>query len=157
MEPQKDQKPARVKKPQAETEPPAETPTEQKKPARPKKVSPVDIAIAKYQENGWNVIKPPKGAVNDFLASRNGRFHFVNAITTETADEPKFHGEAKNNFVQNAFSNGATPVFAHVQITKSGPKVTYEDVNTGNRVLINQKSRQKDEDSNAAKPQPAKK
>jgi hypothetical protein len=97
--------------------------------------SPTDIAMAKYTESDWKVIKPPKGSLNDFVASRGNRFHFVQVVTKVTIDDPKYHGESKNNFVQNAFSNGAVPIFAHV-IEGPKPKVTFEDVNTGNRALI---------------------
>jgi hypothetical protein len=121
-------------------EPAKATPPEPAKPVRTKKETPLDIAAAKYIESGWSIIKPPKGAVNDFMASRGTRLHFVQVVTKTTIEEAKFHGEAKNNFVQNAFSNGAVPIFAHV-VEGSRPKVTFEDVNTGNRALISSRTK----------------
>lgn len=110
------------------------------KPARPKKVDPVDFVFGKYVENGWETVKGLKGTMNDIIARRNGRFHFIQVITKETGEDPKFQGEFKNNFVQNAFSNGATPVYAHIV----NGKVTFQDVNTNNRIIIGG-TRKKDE------------
>lgn len=124
-----DPKPA----PEQSQEEPAEKPAA--KPARVKPPTTIEIAMAKYTAAGWTIIKPPRGAVNDFMASRGARFHFVQVVTKSTIDDPKFHGEAKNSFVQNAFSNGAVPIFAHV-VEGSSPKVTFEDVNTGDRVIV---------------------
>lgn len=109
------------------------------KPVRAKKVTSLDIAIAKYQDNGWKVIKPAKGGLNDFIASRGTRIHFVQVVTKSTIGDAKYHGEAKNNFVQNAFSNSAIPIFAHV-VEGAKPKVTFEDVNTGNRAIVSARS-----------------
>lgn len=101
---------------------------------RAKKINPVDCVIEKYTENGWDAIRCPKGSLNDIIATRNGRFQYVQVVA---CDDPKFHGEFKNNFVQNAFSNSATPVFAHVVSGAKGTvKITFEDVNTNNRVII---------------------
>ena len=108
-------------------------------PVRTKKQTPIDIAIAKYQDCDWKVIKPAKGGLNDFIASRGNRIHFVQVVTKATIDDAKYHGEAKNNFVQNAFSNSAIPIFAHV-VEGSKPKVTFEDVNTGNRAIVSSRS-----------------
>lgn len=99
---------------------------------KPKITSPIDIAIAKYQSAGWIVIKSPAGSINDFIAQREKRLQFIQVVTEATIDNAKYHGIAKNDFVQNAFTNHAAPVFAHVV----GNEVTFEDVNTGNRVLV---------------------
>lgn len=124
-------KPSAAKQPVAK--PPAVKPPVAKPPAvKQPVVSPLEIAISKYKESGWEIIIPPKGSINDFIAKRKDRFHFVQIVTKATIDDAKFHGEAKNSFVQNAFSNGATPIFAHY----ANSKVTLEDVNTSNRVLI---------------------
>jgi hypothetical protein len=123
-------KSAAAKQPVAVIKPPAAI-------AKPVLMSPVEAAIAKYQAADWTVIKAPKGAINDFMAKRGERFHFVQVVTKETIDDAKFHGEAKNSFVQNAFSNGAIPIFAHVV----GKKVTFEDVNSGNRALVTSKKK----------------
>jgi hypothetical protein len=106
-----------------------------------------DIAavVAKYTEFGWQAIRAPRGGMNDIVASKGTRFHFVQIVTKETLEDPKFHGMPKNNFIQNAFSNGAAPIYAHV--VKSSCKnadgtrgqrikITFEDVNLGGRVII---------------------
>lgn len=132
--------------PTAEIDPPTEPVAKVQDAQKPraKKTSPVDIAAAKYSENGWTIIKPPRGSVNDFIANRNGRLHFVQVVTKETYEDPKYHGGAKNDFVQNAMSNSAIPVFAHV-VGGSKPKVTFQDVNTNNRVIVSQRSKTTDE------------
>jgi hypothetical protein len=104
--------------------------------------SPLDAVIAKYTEYNWTVIKSPKNGLTDLVVSKGERFHHVQIVTPETIDEQRYHGEAKTNFIQNAFSNQATPVFAHVVssnlkgTTDKKYKVTFEDVNTNNRVII---------------------
>ncbi len=134
-------KPAAAKPPQPVKSAGAKPPTAAVKPpavvAKPIPASPIEAAITKYQAADWTVIKAPKGAINDFMAKRGERFHFVQVVTKETIDDAKFHGEAKNSFVQNAFSNGAIPIFAHVV----GKKVTFEDVNSGNRALVTSKKK----------------
>ena len=129
--------------PKPTVEPAAELASKPAK-VRTKKVSPIDIAAAKYSENGWTIIKPPKGSVNDFIANRNGRLHFVQVVTKESYEDPKYHGGAKNDFVQNAMSNSAIPVFAHV-VGGSKPKVTFQDVNTNNRIIVSQRSAKAEE------------
>lgn len=87
--------------------------------------------ITAYAGLGWTAFAPP-GAVNDVIAYEPGRsptalvprYHFVTLSTLQ--------GQALNNFIQNAFSNGATPVAA----TRSRGAVVFTDVNTNNRVII---------------------
>lgn len=112
---------------------------------KPEKIDPVCAVVTKYTDNGWRVLRAPKGGVNDIVAQKDRRFHFVQVVTPETIDDPKYHGLSKNTFIQNAFSNGATPIFAHVVTcscknsdgTKgTRAKVTFEDVNTAGRVVV---------------------
>lgn len=128
-----------------------------KKSAKKRPVSPLDATIAKYSDHGWTIIVAPKGGLNDLIASKGERLHHIQVVTVDTIDEPQHHGEPKNNFIQNAFSNNAVPVFAHVvkSMKKDDDgtkfehfKVTFEDVNTRNRVIIGGKKA-------AAAPKPA--
>lgn len=103
-------------------------------------INPLDSVIAKYTEFGWTLMRPPRGSINDIVAQKDKKFHFIQIVTPETIDNVKFHGVAKNTFVQNAFSNGAVPVYAHV-VTKNQKAglqitVTFEDVNGNKRIII---------------------
>jgi hypothetical protein len=113
----------------------------------------ITAVVAKYTEFGWQAIRAPRGGMNDIVASKGTRFHFVQIVTKETLEDPKFHGNPKNNFIQNAFSNGAAPIYAHV--VKSScknvdgtrgqrVKITFEDVNLGGRVIIGGNRRAED-------------
>lgn len=107
---------------------------------------PITDVMNKYKEAGWTVMRAPK-SINDLVAQKDKRFHFIQIITPETIEDARFTGLAKNTFIQNAFSNGATPIFAHVQkVNKRTPtgmqvqsKITFEDVNLNSRVIISAK------------------
>lgn len=107
-------------KPGARTAPPAD---------------PVDVVISKYAKYGWTTLRPPPGT-NDLIAQKGNKLHFVRVVTEETADDVRFHGLPKNEFVQNAMSNSAQPIFARVSGKPGAFKVTFEDVNTARRVII---------------------
>ena len=106
--------------------------------ARPKTaVNLIKEVIDKYISFGWTVIKIPPGSINDIIAQKAARVHFVQIITKDTAENAKFHGLAKNTFIQNAFSNGAVPVYSRVVTSGQPPrKITFENVNEGTRVII---------------------
>jgi hypothetical protein len=106
--------------------------------------------VAKYIEHGWTAIRAPAEGLNDIIAHKDKRFHFVQVVTPATIDNPMYHGVAKNTFIQNAFSNQATPVYAHVleKTRRDGSTdvtITFENVNDNARVII----------GGRAKPQPA--
>jgi len=104
--------------------------------ARPKTAGNlIKEVIDKYVSFGWTVIKIPPGSINDIITQKAARVHFVQIITKDTAENAKFHGLAKNTFIQNAFSNGAVPVYARV-VTSSPRKITFENVNEGTRVIV---------------------
>ena len=94
----------------------------------------IKATVAKYVENDWTVIRPLDG-VNDIVAQRGKKYHFVQVVPTCAIDNVKYQGIAKNSFIQNAFSNGAIPVYAHVNGKKT-LKVTFEDVNANTRIII---------------------
>jgi hypothetical protein len=97
-------------------------------------MNPIDATIAKYNEYGWTVIRAPVGGINDIIAAKGPRLHFIQVTTKESEEEARYHGQAKNDFIQNAFSNQALPIRARV-----GRCVTFEDVNLGSRVIIGAK------------------
>ncbi|QYB17515.1 hypothetical protein PV-S19_0151 [Pacmanvirus S19] len=110
--------------------------TEPVEKAEKKPFCPIDAVISKYTENNWQIIRAPKNGMNDLIAQKANRLHFIQVVTKENIDEPKYHGLAKSSFIQNAFSNNATPVFAHVVTGKTGIKISFEDVNLCSRVII---------------------
>ncbi len=104
---------------------------------------PVADVISKYTACGWATIVP-RGSMNDLIAQKDKKLHFVQVVTADTQDNPRFQGIAKNTFIQNAFSNAAQPVYATVAyaarpsadnkaILKS---ITLEDVNQNSRIII---------------------
>lgn len=108
----------------------------------PPKIDPVAATAEKYASNGWTVIRPTN-STNDLIASRAGRLHFVQVLTPTTRDDARYKGIPRNEFIQNAFSNGAAPIHALVVTTavRAAPgtfntKITFEDVNADTRVLI---------------------
>lgn len=62
---------------------------------KPEKIDPVCAVVTKYTDNGWRVLRAPKGGVNDIVAQKDRRFHFVQVVTPETIDDPKYHGLSK--------------------------------------------------------------
>jgi hypothetical protein len=97
----------------------------------------VDEAINKYRTAGWYVIRLSH-AVNDFIANRDDKIHFVKVYGESELDSPSFHGIARNNFVQNAMSNGARPIFASVKKVKKW-KVELTDKNENCSVKLRKK------------------
>lgn len=106
----------------------------------PVRVDPVQEVINKYNKSGWVAMRAPEGTLNDVLARKDKRFHFVQVLTKDNAADPKFTGLQRNNFVQNAFSNGADPVYAFLTVksTRQGTaaKITFENVNLNRTVII---------------------
>ena len=95
---------------------------------------------AKYRSEGWDVMQMPADTINDFIARRRDRYHFVQVIPRGKEKDPKYEGIPLNSFVQNAFSNGAEPIHAHCHITRTeNVKISFTDVNTNCRVIINKK------------------
>lgn len=100
--------------------------------------TPVEAVIDKYRSNGWVVISVQGVGLNDIIAQKQSgtnRLHFIQVVTDDQA--AKHNGNAKNDFIQNAFSNQAVPVYAYVEQTKDkSPIITFEDVNLCSRVII---------------------
>ncbi len=113
------------------------------------KFDPIEAVIQKYREFGWTVLLCPKESLNDLMAQKVDahnkiKMHYIQIVTPTTIDHPDHTGIAKNTFIQNAFSNSAVPIFAHVvcnmKKTADGkamiPTVTFEDVNLNARIII---------------------
>lgn len=119
------------------------------KPRRKKPFDPIDAVLTKYTEMGWNAMRM-KNSINDIVASKpkNTKIHFILVVTPDTLNDPRFNGLPKNTFIQNAFSNGAVPIFATVTTKQVGSgekarldvKITFEDVNSNARVIIAKKA-----------------
>ena len=90
----------------------------------------IKIVKDKYLEYGWTVIEVPPGEVNDLIAGKGTKLHFVCV-----------EDKNRNNFIQNAFSNGAVPVYARVDEIKQ--KVSFENINLHERVIIGRAERKK--------------
>jgi len=86
----------------------------------------------KYVNAGWVIHVPSGRGINDFIASKRGRLHFVKCMKEESTNSPAFTGLARNTFIQNAFSNNATPVYAIV----GNNKVRLIDTNSGQHLVV---------------------
>lgn len=109
---------------------------EEKKKLKPAVPDHVAEVIKKYAEAGWTAIRAPKNSTNDVIAQKGPRYHFVQVVTPENSADVKFQDLPKNTFIQNAFSNSATPVYAKISRKSANVKISFEDANTGGRVLI---------------------
>jgi hypothetical protein len=100
-------------------------------------ITPVAAAITAYTSEGWTVLDmTKKKSMYNLVAYRTmlrgaPQYHFVTVVT-----EDEFKGksaEEKNQFVQNAFSNNAVPVY---YIVGSGGKSTRICPNDGKSIRI---------------------
>ena len=64
----------------------------------------IDTVINKYKEYEWETLKIDSNTMNDIIAKKGDKMHFIIVQENSTYDDPKFHGLQKNNFVQNAMS-----------------------------------------------------
>lgn len=98
-------------------------------------------AVAKYQAAGWIVIVLPGKTINDLICARGAvasagtvapasKLHFVQIVPDITAG--KFTGLQRNTFIQNAFSNGAVPVYA----IADGAGVKLVDINEDRGIIL---------------------
>ncbi len=122
------------------------TKTKKAVPAEPAivRADPMASVKAAYTDYGWTIIE--HRGINDIIAHRGERLHFIQVITAETANDVRFQQESRNIFIQNAFSNQAEPIYAHVVITLGRDRVeratvTFQNVNTNARVIIGNKKR----------------
>jgi hypothetical protein len=107
------------------------TPTQE-----PSHAAKIDEVVRRYRAKNWTVFAP-KNNINDVVAHLqttrgDGKYHFVQIAP----------GRNISGFIQNAFSNGATPVLATIKSGKSaadgGLKLTvsFIDANIKNKVIV---------------------
>jgi len=118
---------------------------EAKRPPDSQRSNNVGAVMEKYKSNGWNAFLAPKNSINDIISHRGDKYHFVQVVTSETQEDANHSGLAKNTFIQNAFSNGAIPVYAHVSVKQRRDStenitITFEDVNLSARIIINNRN-----------------
>lgn len=94
----------------------------------------IQFVTADYTAAGWSTI--PTNTINDMIAhkmSSAGKqtMHF---IQIGISGDKRFTGEIRNAFVQNAFSNGATPIHAIVDVEKKSWRP--RNANTGKFMRI---------------------
>jgi hypothetical protein len=102
------------------------------------KLDPISTVIEKYISSGWSVFRSPKGGINDLIAQKDNKFHFIQVIHTGDVREQDI---PKNTFVQNAFSNQATPVHARIFTRGNKTKISLEDVNLNKRIIVAKRER----------------
>lgn len=101
-----------------------------------------------YEGAGWAVQMSAPRAPTHFTATRGGHWHHVKVV--DAAKEKSGGADpsdvAKSDFVQNALSNKARPVYAVVTETPAGgSKISYKDVNTNGSVRISAAAKKKEE------------
>lgn len=102
---------------------------------KPKTLTPVDLVASLYKENQWIVMIV--GGMNNIIAQKNNKLHFVQVVTC--LKSTKYNGIARNEFIQNAFTNDATPIHAIV----TDQKVEFINVNINEIVKIAPKPKDK--------------
>lgn len=108
------------------------------------RIDPITSVKSAYTEHGWTIIE--RGGINDIIAHKNERLHFTQVVTAETINGVRYQQESRNIFIQNAFSNQAEPIYAHVVTTLGRDRVehatvTFQNVNTNARVIIGSNKR----------------
>jgi hypothetical protein len=107
--------------------------------------SAAEEVMKKYKDNGWAVMVPPGKNINDIIAQKGKKMHFVQIIDAKSEQSARYSDVARNTFIQNAFANAAIPVYAHVSFHKSkttagrhiiNSNVTFEDTNLNSRIVI---------------------
>lgn len=90
-----------------------------------------------YESFGWSVIHMKN--LNHVIASKGPKLHFATPIRRQEgavlqADLWKEHHEFRNNYVQNALQNNATPVYAYVDTKEL--KINLFDINLNANVIL---------------------
>jgi hypothetical protein len=121
--------------------------TEQQQPRRNRTQAIIEEVKSAYVGAGWEVQASPPRAPMHFTAARGGHWHHVKAV--DAAKEKSGGADpsdvAKSDFVQNALSNKARPVYAVVSETAGKTKISYKDVNTNGSVRIAVATKKKEE------------
>lgn len=105
----------------------AAAPTRAPRPTRVVKPDPAAELVVKYTAYGWNISSRPRGNINDYVAVKADKMHFIQLVAP---GDPRMSGERCGTFIQNAFSNEAVPVYAEI----SPRGLSLSDANTRARV-----------------------
>lgn len=119
-------------------------------PKRSRTSAMIDEIKGAYVSAGWAVQMSPPRAPTTFTAVRGSHWHHVKVIdaTKEKAGGADPSDVTKSDFVQNAISNKARPVYAIFSETASGKtKINFKDVNTGGAVRIATSTKKKEAES----------
>ena len=119
-------------------------PQGEKKTTVKNKINHTQLVMDKYTAADWVCWQCPTGNINDFIAHAAKRLHYIRVVPAESAEDLKYHGESKNAFIQNAMSNSAVPVYAHVKVATDknnvvSSTISLEDINTNARVVVAKK------------------
>jgi hypothetical protein len=105
------------------------------------KLSLRDLTVQRYQSKGWQIMNTPRGGINDLVAGKTiggkYRYHFVQFVESEDDIDNalRYKGEAKGAFIQNAYSNQATPVYVIPRKSGSKRKVVLENADTSQKII----------------------
>lgn len=100
-----------------------------------------DLTSQRYQSRGWQIMHTPRGGINDLVAGKNVnnkyKYHFVQFVDSEDDidNAPRYKGEAKGAFIQNAYSNQATPVYVIPRRSGANRKVVLENADTTQKII----------------------
>ncbi|AIB51829.1 hypothetical protein E24_00129 [Faustovirus] len=105
------------------------------------KLSLRDLTVQRYQSKGWQIMNTPRGGINDLVAGKSVsgkyRYHFVQFVESEDDidNAMRYKGEAKGAFIQNAYSNQATPVYVISRKQGANRKVVLENADTTQKII----------------------
>jgi hypothetical protein len=104
-----------------------------------KKIRGIADTIIKYEAAGWSATHLASKAQMDIFATKGEgnkqRIHFVKVIDRDIMTEPSM--EETNQYIQNAFSNMAEPIYAYVYYKNDKlDKILLDDVNTAKSVRL---------------------
>ena len=105
------------------------------------KLSLRDLTVQRYQSKGWQIMNTPRGGINDLVAGKSVggkyRYHFVQFVESEDDidNAMRYKGEAKGAFIQNAYSNQATPVYVISRKHGANRKVVLENADTTQKII----------------------
>ena len=132
----------------------SETPKKSTKSEPPrKKIRSITDTLLKYEGVGWSATHLASKAQMDIFATKGEgnkqRVHFVKVIDKDIMKEPSI--EETNQYIQNAFSNNAEPIFAYVYYKENKlDKIILEDINSGKnlRLIADKKTEAVDKQEN---------
>ena len=114
------------------------------KKAAPKKPSGIPSTIDKYRAAGWSTQSFSRATLHFIATKGEGskqKVHFVRVFESHTGiKSPEDRSREENNtFIQNAFSNNATPVYAFAHYSESKDmfdKISLIDINSGSSLRL---------------------